>query len=385
MYKQAPGDDQFSGALAFSSTLNNRSDRSMSKDGMNYAPKGKPNPVVKEGEFPIAAVALDHGHINGMCNGLVESGATLKWVYDPDPEKVEKFVEAFPGVQVAESLEQVLEDKEIKLVAAAAIPNKRSELGIKVMEAGKDYFTDKTPFTTLAQLEETKKVVERTGQKYMVYFSERLHVEAAVFAGDLIKQGAIGRVIQVTGFGPHRLNADSRPDWFFNKEQYGGILCDIGSHQIEQFLYYTGNEDATVLHSKVGNYNNPEYPELEDYGDATLVGENGATFIFKVDWFTPDGLGTWGDGRTFITGTEGTIELRKYIDVAKNESGDHLFLVNKEGEKHYELRGEVGFPFFGQLILDCINRTENAMTQKHAFKAAELCLKAQEQAIVVSK
>ncbi|MFS0820132.1 Gfo/Idh/MocA family protein [Bacillus sp. 1P02SD] len=356
-----------------------------SKDGMNYAPKGKPNPVVKEGEFPIAAVALDHGHINGMCNGLVEAGATLKWVYDPDPEKVEKFIEAFPEVQVAESLEQVLEDKEIKLVAAAAIPNKRSELGIKVMEAGKDYFTDKTPFTSLEQLEETKKVVERTGQKYMVYFSERLHVEAAVFAGDLIKQGAIGRVIQVTGFGPHRLNADSRPDWFFKKEQYGGILCDIGSHQIEQFLYYTGNEDATVLHSKVGNYNNPEYPELEDYGDATLVGENGATFIFKVDWFTPDGLGTWGDGRTFITGTEGTIELRKYIDVAKNESGDHLFLVNKEGEKHYELRGEVGFPFFGQLILDCVNRTENAMTQEHAFKAAELCLKAQKQAIVVSK
>jgi len=350
---------------------------------MNYAPKGKPNPVVKEGEFCIAAVALDHGHINGMCNGLVEAGATLKWVYDPDPEKVANFIEAFPGVQAAESLEQVLEDKEIKLVAAAAIPNERSELGIKVMEAGKDYFTDKTPFTTLAQLEETKKVVERTGQKYMVYFSERLHVEAAVFAGDLIKQGAIGRVIQVTGFGPHRLNADSRPDWFFKKEQYGGILCDIGSHQIEQFLYYTGNKDATVLHSKVGNYNNPEYPELEDYGDATLVGENGATFIFKVDWFTPDGLRTWGDGRTFITGTEGTIELRKYIDVAKNESGDHLFLVNKEGEKHYELRGEVGFPFFGQLILDCINRTEKAMTQEHAFKAAELCLKAQEQAVVV--
>ncbi|WP_156520789.1 Gfo/Idh/MocA family protein [Oceanobacillus sp. Castelsardo] len=355
-------------------------------DGMNYAPKGKPNPVVKEGEFQFAAVALDHGHIYGMCNGLVEAGATLKWVYDPDTQKVEEFVEKFPQVQVAESLEQVLNDDEIKLVAAAAIPSERSALGNKVMEAGKDYFTDKTPFTSLEQLEETKKVVERTGQKYMVYFSERLHVEGAVFAGQLIKDGAIGRVIQVTGFGPHRLNAPSRPDWFFKKEQYGGILCDIGSHQIEQFLYYTGNEDAKVLHSKVGNYNNPEYPELEDYGDATLVGENGATFYFKVDWFTPDGLSTWGDGRTFITGTEGTIEVRKYVDVAREESGDHLYLVNKDGEKHYDnLSGTVGFPFFGELIKDCIHRTENAMTQEHAFKAAELCLKAQEEAIVVTK
>ena len=354
-------------------------------DGMNYAPKGKPNPVVKAGEFPIAAAALDHGHINGMCNGLIEAGATLKWVYDPDPEKVQKFVEQFPEVEVASSLETILHDESIKLVAAAAIPSERSALGNKVMKAGKDYFTDKTPFTTMEQLEETKRIVEKTGQKYMVYFSERLHVESAVFAGQLINDGAIGRVIQVTGFGPHRLNADSRPDWFFNKEQYGGILCDIGSHQIEQFLHFTGNENARILHSKVGNYNNPNYPELEDYGDATLVGDNGATFYFKVDWFTPDGLSTWGDGRTFITGTEGTIEIRKYVDVAREETGDHLYLVHKDGEKHYALSGEVGFPFFGELIKDCIHRTENAMTQDHAFKAAELCLRTQEEAVVITK
>lgn len=354
-------------------------------NGMNDALMGKPDPVVKEGEFPIAATALDHGHINGMCSGLVEAGATLKWVYDPDFEKVKEFVEQFPEVEVASSLEEILSDESIKLVAAAAIPSERSALGNKVMKAGKDYFTDKTPFTTLEQLEETRRVVEETAQKYMVYFSERLHVESALFAGQLINDGVIGRVIQVTGFGPHRLNAGSRPDWFFNKEQYGGILCDIGSHQIEQFLHFTGNEDARVLHSKVANYNNPDYPELEDYGDATLIGENGATFYFKVDWFTPDGLSTWGDGRTFITGTEGTIEIRKFVDVAREETGDHLYLVDKNGEKHYALSGKVGFPFFGELIKDCIHRTENAMTQKHAFKAAELCLKAQSEALSVTK
>lgn len=354
------------------------------QDGMNYAPKGKPDPVVKPGEFPFAAVSLDHGHIYGMCNGLKEAGATLKWVYDSDAEKVEEFVKRFPEVKVAESLDQILNDAEVKLVAAAAIPSERSALGKKVMEAGKDYFTDKTPFTTMEQLKETKRVVKRTGRKYMVYFSERLHVESAVFAGQLIKEGAIGRVVQVTGFGPHRLNASTRPDWFFQKEKYGGILCDIGSHQIEQFLYYTGNKDAKVINSKVGNFNNPEYPELEDYGDATLVGENGAVFYFKVDWLTPDGLSTWGDGRMFITGTEGTIEIRKYVDVAREKTGDHLYLVNKDGEQHFKLEGKVGFPFFGELIKDCLNRTEHAMTQDHVFKASELCLKAQAQAMVVT-
>lgn len=354
-------------------------------DGMNYAPKGKPNPVVKEGEFVIAATALEHGHIVGQCNGLVEAGATLKWVYDPDQEKVNNFLEKFPQAQQANSLEQILEDQEVKLVAAAAIPSERSALGNRVMRAGKDYFTDKTPFTTLEQLQETKKVVEETGQKYMVYYSERLHVESAVFAGQLIAEGAIGKVIHVTGFGPHRLGKKKRPDWFYEKEKYGGILCDIGSHQIEQFLYFTGCEDAEVLHSKVANYHNPEHPELEDYGDATLIGDNGATQFFRVDWLTPYGLRTWGDGRMFIVGTEGTIELRKYIDITRDSGGNQVFLVNQEGEKHFDVNGKVGYPFFGELIKDCIHRTENAMTQKHAFKAAELCLIAQEKAMHITK
>lgn len=356
----------------------------MSKsDGMNYAPKGKPRHVVEPGEFLFAAVALDHGHIYGMCHGLIEAGATLTKVYDPDPSKLNAFLKEFPSVEIAQSEEEILSESSIQLIAAAAIPNKRSELGNRVMQSGKDYFTDKTPFTTLEQLEETKRVVSETNQKYMVYYSERLHVESAIFAGQLVEQGAIGDVIQVTGFGPHRLNKRIRPDWFFKKEQYGGILCDIGSHQIEQFLYYTGNQDANVLHSKVAHYQCEDYPELEDYGDATLVGENGATHFFRVDWYTPDGLGVWGDGRLFLTGTKGTIEIRKYTDVAKESSGDHVYLVNDDGEQHFAVAGKVGYPFFGELILDCIHRTEHAMTQAHAFKAAELCLLAQNQATVI--
>lgn len=351
------------------------------KDGMNYAPKGKPDPVVKPGEFVFAAVALDHGHIYGMCNGLTEAGATLKWVYDPDPEKVKKFQEAFPQAKAAASEEEVLNDPEVRLVAGAAVTSERCALGLRVMAAGKDYFTDKAPLTTLEQLNAAKEMVKKTGKKYMVYYSERIHVEAAVYAGQLVEQGAIGKVIQVLGMGPHRLNEESRPDWFFEKDKYGGILCDIGSHQIEQFLFYSGAKDAAVVRSQVANYNNPRHPELEDFGDAMLVGDNGATQYFRVDWFTPDGLRTWGDGRTFILGTDGYIELRKYINVGtEKESANHVFLVNKDGEFHYEVTGQVGYPYFGQLILDCINRTENAMTQEHAFKAAELCVKAEMQA-----
>ena len=185
----------------------------------------------------------------------------------------------------------------------------------------------------------------------------------------------------MTGLGPHRLAADSRPPWFFDKERYGGILTDIGSHQIEQFLSFAGAKDARVLHSKIANFNNPEHPELEDFGDATLVADNGATCYFRVDWFTPDGLSTWGDGRTFILGTDGYIELRKYVDLAVAKGGDHLLLANHEGERKMTVAGEIGFPYFGQFIRDCIDGTDNAMPQDHTFKAAELCLTAQRDAV----
>jgi predicted dehydrogenase len=352
-------------------------------DGMNYAPQGKPAPVCKKGEFRFAAVGLDHGHIYGMCNGLLEAGAELVWVYDPDPAKMDAFCQAFPDVRRAASESEVLEDSTVQLIAGASVPADRYALGLRAMEHGKDYFVDKPPLTTLQQLDAVKQKTQETGLKYAVYYSERLHVESAVYAGQLIENGAIGRVIQVIGMGPHRARLSARPEWFFQRERYGGILCDIGSHQIEQFLYYTGAADAEVLHSKVANYHHPDTPELEDFGDATLLADNGATGYFRVDWFTPDGLGTWGDGRTFILGTEGYIELRKYIDVGRDSSGDHVYLVDREGEQHIPVAGKVGYPYFGQFILDCLNRTENAMSQEHAFKAAELCVKAQMQAVRV--
>lgn len=349
--------------------------------GMNYAPSGKSRPVCENGDFVIAATALDHGHIYGMCNGLIEAGATLKYVYDPDREKVKAFIKTYPWVKEASSEEEILNSKEIKLVAAAAVTSERCALGLKVLEHNKDYFTDKAPFTALKQLELAKKKVEETGFKYAVYYSERIHVESAVFAGELIKAGEIGKVVQVIGLGPHRLSAASRPDWFFKREKYGGILCDIGSHQIEQYLYFANVKDATVVRSQVANFNNPEYPELEDFGEVMLIGDNGATNYFRVDWFTPDGLSTWGDGRTIILGTKGYIELRKYVDIARDNEADQVYLVNDSIEKHFSVNGKIGFPFFGQLILDCLNRTELSMTQQHTFKAAELCLLAQQAAV----
>ncbi|HQA48964.1 MAG TPA: Gfo/Idh/MocA family oxidoreductase, partial [Bacillota bacterium] len=254
------------------------------KEGYSYAPKGKSMPVCGKNEFPVGVIGLDHGHIYGMCNGLSEAGADICMVWDPDAAKVEAFRKQFPEAAAARCEEEVLESSNIKLIASAPVPDQRGPLGVKAILHGKHYFTDKPPFVSMDQLNEARKVVKETGKKFGVYYSERLHVEAAVYAGDLVKQGAIGRVIHVMGCGPHRISLDKRPAWFFDKKRYGGILVDLGCHQVEQILFFAGASKGTVTCSRVANYHYKDYPDFEDYGDAMISCDNGAAGYFRVDW-----------------------------------------------------------------------------------------------------
>ncbi len=348
-----------------------------------YTPsREKPRPAAKPGEFVFAAAHLDHGHISGQTNGLLEAGGTLKYVFEPNAQKRKAFLEKFQhtGVKIASRIEDILEDKEIHLVASAAIPSERGPLGCRVMKAGKDYFADKSPFTTLSQLEEAQKTAKETGRKYMVYYSERIHVESAWYVDELIQGGAIGQLVHMSIMGPHRLNKASRPKWFFEKKKYGGILTDIGSHQFDQFLHYARATDGKVAHARVENFANTDVPELEDYGEAVLELNTGTSCMARADWFTPDGLKAWSDGRTFFIGTKGYIEIRKSTDLGRDTIGNLILIADGQKEEIIECKGKIGFPFFGELILDSLNRTEQAMTQAHAFKAAELSMKAQEMA-----
>lgn len=353
------------------------------KDGQNYAPKGISNIVCAPGEFIVGVSGIDHGHIYGMCNGLIEAGAQIKYIYDKDQKKVEAFIKAFPSAKFIESEDLLIQISEINLIATSAIPNERYKIGLKALDNGKDFFSDKPPFTTLAQLESARNKVKETNLKWFVYYSERLHVEAAVYAGQLIEQGVIGDVVSIKGWGPHRIDKANRPSWFFNKEQFGGIIVDIGSHQLEQALYYAKAKDAKLVSSRIGNLKNQDYPLFEDYGDATYITDNNIPCYISVDWFTPDGLSTWGDGRLIVSGTKGYIEIRKYLDVAASKEGDHVIVVDEKEEKHYRVHNKIGFPFFGQMIRDCLDRTELAISQEHTFKSIELALIAQKDAVII--
>jgi len=326
----------------------------------------------------FSVIGLNHGHIYGQTEAVMRGGGELVSFYAKEPDLAEAFVKRYPQAKLAKSEKEILEDKSIQLVVSASIPVDRAPLGIEVMRHGKDFMVDKPGIITLKQLEDVKKVQKETKRIYSIMYSERLENRATVRAGELVKEGAIGKVIQTIGLGPHRMNIKSRPEWFFKNNMYGGIICDIGSHQFDQFLFFTGSTQASVVSSQVGNVHYPQYPQFEDFGDVMLRGNEGTGYI-RVDWFTPDGLNTWGDGRLTILGTEGFMELRKNCDIGGREGGNHLFVVNQKETKYIDCK-EVPLTYGEQLVNDVVNRTETAMSQAHCFLATELALQSQKQA-----
>lgn len=326
----------------------------------------------------FSVIGLNHGHINGQTHAVLNGGGELISFYAQEPELAAAFAKQFPQAKLARSEQEILEDRSIQLIVSASIPNERAPLGLEVMRHGKDFMVDKPGLTTLEQLARVRRVQEQTHRIYSIMYGERLENKATLKAGELVKAGAIGQVIQTIGLGPHRMNPQTRPPWFFERERYGGILCDIASHQFDQFLFFTGSTRAEIVASQVGNMHHPQQPGLEDFGDAMLRGDGGVGYI-RIDWFTPDGLPTWGDTRLTVLGTDGYIEVRKNVDIGGKPGANHLFLVDQKGVQRIDCEN-VPLPYGEQLVNDVLNRTETALTQAHCFLATELALKAQKQA-----
>lgn len=330
-------------------------------------------------KIKFAVININHNHIYGMTEAIKRGGGELVAVYAKEPELVAAFRKAHPEARLVENENVILEDPSIQLVLSSGIPIERAPLGIRVMQHGKDYLTDKPGITSLQQLAEVKKVQQETKRIFSIMYSERFENKGTLKASELVQSGAIGKVIQTVNLAPHRMNIKSRPEWFFDTKYYGGILTDIGSHQFDQFLHFTGSTKAEILMSQTGNVHYHQYPQFEDFGDVMLKGNGGAGYI-RVDWFTPDGLDTWGDGRLTILGTEGYIEVRKNTDPSSgHKGGNHLYMANNKEMKYIDCNA-LSLPFGPLFVDDVVNRTETAMTQAHCFLATELALKAQKKA-----
>jgi predicted dehydrogenase len=338
----------------------------------------------------FAVCGMSHDHIHGMVGAIQRGGGELVAAWGGEEDKLAAFTKRNPNVKIVKTQDEILNDPSVQLVLSSQIANERAPLGIRAMKHGKDFLSDKPGVTTLEQLADLRKTIAETKRIYGILYSERLEVKAAVYAGELVRQGAIGKVIQTINIAPHQIiqgtgdagGGTGRPEWFWNPDQYGGILCDIGSHQVDQFLFYTGSTQAEIAESQIANVRHPDRPRFQDFGDMILRGDRGLGYV-RLDWFTPKGLGTWGDGRLFILGTDGYIEIRKYTNVAVNKQGNNLFIVNDKEARYIDCNN-MPLPFGPQFVADVVNRTHIAQDQTQCLLAAELVIKAQKNAKVVT-
>lgn len=355
----------------------------LAQEVLQPGPRREPKHHIR---FGVCGVS--HDHIHGMIKAMERGGGELVSAWGAEPDKLDIFAKRYPNVKIVKDPDAILDDPSLKLVLSSQIANERAGIGVRAMKRGKDFLADKPGVTTLEDLALIRRTIAETGGIYGIMYSERLEVPAAVHAGELIQQGAIGAVIQTLNIAPHQIQqgvaggdaggASHRPDWFWNDTQFGGILCDIGSHQIDQFLYYTGSTSAEVVAAQIANVHHPNRPHFQDFGDMMLRGNQGCGYV-RLDWFTPDGLGTWGDGRLFILGTEGYIEARKYTNVAVSKQGNNLYVVDSKRARYIDC-SQGPLPFGPQFVADIVERTHHAQNQEQCLLAAELSIKAQQNA-----
>ncbi len=324
----------------------------------------------------MAAIGLNHNHIYSMIGTLLGAGAELRAAHAPELDLQRRFSRRFPATQVCPDPQEIYESEKIDLILTAAIPSERAGIAVRAMQHGKDVFSDKGGMTTLTQWADVQQAQVDTGRIYAIAYGERLGSRAMVRALELAQAGAIGQVIHTLGTGPHSLRAETRPDWFFRKRQYGGILCDIATHQFDLYLAFGQDPNPHILAAQVANRAHPEFPELEDFGDVLIRGETCSGYL-RVDWFSPLGLPVWGDTRLIVLGTEGYMEVRTNIDVGRPDTrGDHLYVVDSQTTRYEDCR-DVELPFGRLLLNDIRHRTETAMGQSHCLAAMRLALEAQ--------
>lgn len=332
------------------------------------------------GPVRFAVVGADHLHLFQLVAGLVRAGAAPA-AHTADGDLVAGYAGWQAGSEQRD-LQSILEDADIDLVVTVGVPSGRAAVAVAAIGAGKSVLSDKPGVTTRAQLDGLRAALDgRAGRPWTVLFTERFENRAVSRAVQLVHEGAIGQVVHVAGAGPHSLHADGRPDWFWDPARSGGILVDIGSQQVDQFVAVAAPDDPASVQvgaSRVGNVSCAERPAMQDTGTMTLLAP-GVVGEHRVDWLAPAGLGTWGDARLTITGTAGTVEVRANVDVDGRPGGEHLLLVDTGGARRIDVSADP-LPWPELLVADLADGGERLMTQDHVLAVCDLALRAREQA-----
>ncbi|WP_428535011.1 Gfo/Idh/MocA family protein [Rhodopila sp.] len=322
----------------------------------------------------FAAVGLDHRHVYDLTAGLLAAGAVCVG-HDPessDSRVLAGFRKRFPEVP-AVGRDRLLDDPSIDFIVLCSVPRDRAGMAVRAMRCGKDVMVDKPGVTTPDQLVAVEAAVAQTGRIFSIALG-RLTSASVQAALAVARSGELGRLVSLTSLAPHRLNRALRPAWFFEREAYGGIINDIGLHSIDQFLAFAEVSDATIAAATIGCFGTAP-AGFEDFAEITLRSA-AMTGTLRLDWFTPEGLADWGDGRLFVVGTEGTLELRKNLDLEGRPGGDHMFVTDKQRTRYQDC---AAWPltYYRDFLDDVRDRGGRMAEDGRLFSACRLALRCQ--------
>lgn len=304
------------------------------------------------GSPAFSIIGCQHGHIRVFIQTMLEMGYRCVGLYEEPGEslRLAENLSIKYDIPLLKRMEEALAP-EVELVGCAAVNSRKIGIVEACERTGKHIMLDKPAVTNRDGLERLRKAIERGRIEIGMMLTQRF--SPAVFTlKRCMEEGTLGKPVSIAMRKPHRLGAAERPDWFFDRALSGGIIQDLLVHDLDLLRWLTDTEISDAQ-GYVSKSMLPEHASFYDAAQLSVTMEDGLVAQLYADWHTPDGSWTWGDCRIFVTGTEGSAELRLQGDPLV--SREPVFLLTTRSQELHQvplLRPPVG------TIKDFVNRTE---------------------------
>lgn len=325
----------------------------------------------------FAIIGCEHAHIEIFMQEMLALGHESTGIYEPNNTQLAKFFADKYQIPLVNDQMQLLQD--VELVGSSAINNEKIDIIERCEQLGKHIMVDKPAVTNRRDYERLQAVMKRGKIEIGMLLTERFH-PAVYTLKQQIDQGVLGELVSIGMRKPHLLNPSKRPAWFFSKERCGGILIDLLIHDYDLLRWFTGS-DVIQSEGYMAKRTLPEFPDFYDTASVQVLMEGNVTAQLHADWFTPSQSWTWGDGRIFLTGTEGFAELRLSGDPFVSDKALVLLTTNSKAPTPVVLQ-QPRETITGDFLLR-IESKPSLLTSKDIVLATRATIQADEQIRII--
>ena len=246
-----------------------------------------------------------------------------------------------------EDYRKMLAEIEADVAVISTRLDKIAAIAIEAANAGCHLICEKPLALTHKSLAEVYNAVK--DNKVELFAMHSMRSEGAfITAHNIYRNGYIGQAIIANGRKSYKWG--TRPDWFAERDTYGGTIGWVGIHALDFIHYITGLGFRSVM-AMQGNFDHPSHKDCEDNCALVLEMSNGAHATISVDLCRPSSAPTHGDDWVRIVGTKGVLEANaskgtcnlivdgsEPVDVPVAERGKMFrnFLLSLIGKAEYE-------------------------------------------------